>query len=387
MDRKVFISYRRADSKAYAGRIYDRLVEQFGKEGIFKDVDSIPAGHDFRAVLSKAVDECDILLSLIGPTWATAKSADGSLRLMDPDDFVRIEIETALSHNDTLVIPVLLDNTPMPSPDQLPESLAALPFRNAIKVRDDPDFHADMQRVIEQICTHLQLSVPAEHKQKVPETKTYKFPTGITPQSIVNEQDHMLAGFFEYPIDELVLNRQGKLSDRQIELTQPGKMARYTGQLFRLGALGAAAAAFASLAIYSIATDTQHDLTAVIFLVIFVFSTAATVGGAAISFLAFRRYGEKSKNPYVKSVYGKLRREPRGSCFKIGEHSLEVTSHTWKQKAQWEDLEKRYHGNYVVYYSEQKLLTVETVDVQVSLPPESQTDRPANILTRLLGLD
>ena len=35
----IFISYRRQDSDAYAGRLYDRLSTHFGKARIFMDID------------------------------------------------------------------------------------------------------------------------------------------------------------------------------------------------------------------------------------------------------------------------------------------------------------------------------------------------------------
>lgn len=47
MDMKAFISYRREESAATCGRIYDRLAVLLRRDAIFKDVDSIPLGIDF----------------------------------------------------------------------------------------------------------------------------------------------------------------------------------------------------------------------------------------------------------------------------------------------------------------------------------------------------
>src|SRR5262249_51959035 len=88
----IFISYRRQDSGDVTGRIYDRLVQQFGREAIFKDVDSIPLGVDFRGVLDKAVGKCNLLLAVIGRQWIGSQNESGARRLDDPRDFVRIEI-------------------------------------------------------------------------------------------------------------------------------------------------------------------------------------------------------------------------------------------------------------------------------------------------------
>jgi TIR domain len=143
----IFLSYRREDSRHQAGRLHDRLVTHFDQKQIFKDVDSIPIGLDFREVLTEQVAACDVFLAVIGDGWLSVKNESGSRRLDDPGDFVRIEIEAALSRK-ILVIPVLVGNASVPRADDLPESLRQLSFRNGISVRPDPDFHKDMDRLI-----------------------------------------------------------------------------------------------------------------------------------------------------------------------------------------------------------------------------------------------
>ena len=102
----IFISYRREDSCAYAGRLYDHLIEQFGKDRVFMDVDSIEPGVDFVEVLQNTVSSCDVLIAVIGQHWLTAADTEGR-RLDHPEDFVRVEISTALSRN-VRVIPALV---------------------------------------------------------------------------------------------------------------------------------------------------------------------------------------------------------------------------------------------------------------------------------------
>ena len=92
----IFISYRRTDTPDAVGRIYDRLVSEFGKARVFKDVDSIPLGQDFRSHLNDIVGDCAAVLAIIGPKWIDTRNAAGQRRLEDPDDFVRIELEAAL---------------------------------------------------------------------------------------------------------------------------------------------------------------------------------------------------------------------------------------------------------------------------------------------------
>ena len=148
---KVFISYRRDDSADVAGRIYDKLVDRFGAEQIFKDVDSIPIGVDFRKHLQRHVAECDVLLAIIGDRWLGAGGA--TRRLDDEKDFVRIEIEEAL-RRDIPVVPVLVRGANMPAESDLPPTLASLAFRNAIAVRHDPDFRHDIERLMQGIERH-----------------------------------------------------------------------------------------------------------------------------------------------------------------------------------------------------------------------------------------
>jgi formylglycine-generating enzyme required for sulfatase activity len=144
---RIFISYRRIDSAGYAGRIYDRLVANFGEEAIFMDVDTIEGGTDFVKVLEDAVQSCDVLIALIGRQWLSIKDKDGKRRLDSPEDFVRIEIATALKRN-IRVIPVLVDSVDMPQPSELPENLKALARRNALQVNHH-SFNPDVYRLIE----------------------------------------------------------------------------------------------------------------------------------------------------------------------------------------------------------------------------------------------
>src|SRR6185437_15166507 len=121
---RVFISYRREDSGYPAGWLFDQLAASLGADRVFKDVDSIEPGDDFAEVISDAVSSCAVLLAVIGDRWLAAADEDGR-RLDDPEDFVRLEIEAALTRG-VRVIPVLVGGARMPRPGQLPPSLASL---------------------------------------------------------------------------------------------------------------------------------------------------------------------------------------------------------------------------------------------------------------------
>jgi len=143
----IFISYRRSDNPDATGRIYDRLVAEFGKAQVFKDVDSIPLGQDFRGHLNDIVAHCGVMLAIVGPGWMDARNAAGKRRLDEADDFVRIELEAALAR-DIPVVPVLVGHAPIPLASELPESLASMAFRQSINVRPDPDFHNDVTKLV-----------------------------------------------------------------------------------------------------------------------------------------------------------------------------------------------------------------------------------------------
>ena len=93
---KVFISYRRADTAGYAGRLYDILSAQFGRNNTYMDLDTIVGGDDFTAVIEEKISASDALVAVIGDRWLTIAEENGSRRLDNPRDFVRIEVAKAL---------------------------------------------------------------------------------------------------------------------------------------------------------------------------------------------------------------------------------------------------------------------------------------------------
>lgn len=137
---KVFISYRRDDNPHVTARIYERLVGRFGAENVFMDIDSIPYGVDFRAVLQNAIARCDVCLAVIGTQWAGP-------RLNNAGDFVRSEVETALTKG-IPVIPVFVHPAGPDDLQCLPPSLSDLLFRNGLVIHPDPQFHPDVDRLI-----------------------------------------------------------------------------------------------------------------------------------------------------------------------------------------------------------------------------------------------
>jgi hypothetical protein len=153
MAAKVFLCYRRDDSAGYAGRVQDRLAQEFGRDLLFMDVDAIPLGVNFATVLRNEVAKCEVLLAVIGPHWLDARDEAGTRRLDDPQDFVRIEIGAAL-HRNIPVIPILLDGAKVPKANQLPKDLEELSMRNGLDIRH-ASFHNDIDRLVRSLKGQL----------------------------------------------------------------------------------------------------------------------------------------------------------------------------------------------------------------------------------------
>ena len=122
---RIFISYRRSDSQDATGRIHDRLDMYFGPDVTFRDIDRLHPGADFPQELNRALAQCALVVAVIGDRWLDAVLKDGTRRLDDPKDLVRIELATALSRG-IPVIPVLTGNAGMPGAEQLPPDLERL---------------------------------------------------------------------------------------------------------------------------------------------------------------------------------------------------------------------------------------------------------------------
>lgn len=144
---KIFINYRRDDSSGYAGRLYDRLADHFGKDHVFMDIDQIEPGEDFIEVIHEKLKAVQAAVVLIGKHWLDIKDENGQRRLEHPDDWVRLEIASLLERK-IRVIPVLVGDVAMPKSSQLPDALANLARRQAYEISDQR-FHDDVDKLIQ----------------------------------------------------------------------------------------------------------------------------------------------------------------------------------------------------------------------------------------------
>jgi WD40 repeat protein len=175
---KISISYRRADSEAMTGRIFDRLIAHYGKDAIFRDIDDIPLGIDFRQHINETLLKTNILLAIVGPEWLGRRGE--AERMVEEADPVRVEIETALRRR-VPIIPVLIGNTKMPTDEQLPPGMKDFAFRNAVKVDTGLDFDYHMDRLIRAMDVILEKKSPPSAEKKIPSPPGGKSAAPQTP--------------------------------------------------------------------------------------------------------------------------------------------------------------------------------------------------------------
>ena len=156
---KLFVSYRRDDTGGRAGRLVDALVARFGARNVFQDVNAVAPGYDFRAQVEAAIASSDAVLIVIGRGWLGIGDAGGGRRIDDEDDFVRLEVSTALSSG-IPVVPVLVDRAGLPSPDELPEDMSPMLGRQAVTIRD-ASWHQDVDDVVRRLKGEERVTAPA----------------------------------------------------------------------------------------------------------------------------------------------------------------------------------------------------------------------------------
>ena len=150
--QRVFISYRRADTAHFVGRLQEVISERYGRDSVFMDVEDIRPGQDYVVAIDSAVSSSRVLLVVIGNGWVSAER-DGLRRLDNPQDRLRLEVEAGLRHT-THVIPVLVDDAAMPRTRDLPESLVPLSRHHAIRIRHD-SFRGDTTHLFEILDQYL----------------------------------------------------------------------------------------------------------------------------------------------------------------------------------------------------------------------------------------
>ena len=156
---RIFISYRREDTEGHVLSLYERLSHHFGEDRVFKDTDGIAPGQDFAEVIKRELESCSVMLAVIGKEWVVIQDHKTKKRRLDnPNDYLRLEVATALSNEHVLVIPVLVGRGTMPAPEDLPDDLKPLSTRNAVEL-SGTRWKGDVDRLIHAIDRRFSHSV------------------------------------------------------------------------------------------------------------------------------------------------------------------------------------------------------------------------------------
>ena len=145
----IVISYRRQDSNDIARRIYEQLKANYGEKSVYIDIESIQPSADYRVHIRQTLERALVMLAVIGTQWAGVR-ADASVRIFEPDDPVRDEVETMLA-NRRAVMPVLVNGARMPTETEVPDSLRPFRYLHAIAVRSGDEFPYDIDRLFRAI--------------------------------------------------------------------------------------------------------------------------------------------------------------------------------------------------------------------------------------------
>ncbi len=206
MAGKVFISYRRAGNPKDALLVFNHLKEKLGHPHVFMDVRGIRPGDDFVEVLEQQLADCTVLLALIGPDWLQVKDAQGLRRLDDEDDFVRVEIRTALNKAGMRVVPVLLDGAPMPRKADLPEDLQRLTRRQGLPVNaaDPHAFDSATGRLLEVLLETLALQTHTPQTSAKPPVSPPPAPKHALPSWVHRADKDDIGRWFEFKLKDAV---------------------------------------------------------------------------------------------------------------------------------------------------------------------------------------
>lgn len=186
------------------------------------DVAAIEPGRDFRKAIDASVASCSVLLAVIGREWLEAKDEAGDRRLDDPNDFVRVELASAL-RRDIPVVPVLVRGAKMPRVDQLPDDLKELVYRNAVELTY-MRWKVDVQVLVQALRASLDAPcpdpsagdedkpAPAQALPATPAAEPRPDPAPVASALDPKTQDRVTRELAAYigPISELVVKRAAK---------------------------------------------------------------------------------------------------------------------------------------------------------------------------------
>ena len=162
---KIFINYRRDDSRADSGRLYDRLSARYPNR-VFRDVGSLEPGVEWHEAIERVLGSSHACLVVIGKNWLSITGPGGGRRLDDPKDTVRQEVVTGLRLG-MRVFPVLVGGAQMPAEDQLPVELQPLARRNALEITEQ-DWDAGFEKLTDVLDRIIGSPAVAKGRRNLP---------------------------------------------------------------------------------------------------------------------------------------------------------------------------------------------------------------------------
>jgi hypothetical protein len=175
MKLRIFVSYRRSDAAASARQISAALKRRFGDDHVFFDVRDLPLGTAWHADIKQRVCDADVVLVIVGRHWLTAVCERS--RGVVEEDVLRTEIETALQSG-RLVIPVLVDDAPMPRRDALPRPFKALAALESATLR-----HSSWDADVNNLIARLERTVARQPVVTVTQVEELARPPSSQPPS------------------------------------------------------------------------------------------------------------------------------------------------------------------------------------------------------------
>jgi pterin-4a-carbinolamine dehydratase len=188
----AFISYRRDDTGSEAQGLYLQLKGRFGSGQLFMDVNSVPVGSPWPQRVKDKLLKATVVLAMIGPGWLTASDQYGRRRLDFPDDWVHLELATALARG-TSIIPVVVGHKfSLPPPDALPDELQGLFELEGVMLRPEvATWQADMDSVARELIGYgLKDGDPGPDVLPTPSRKKARLP-GLTEDQLNHELEDL----------------------------------------------------------------------------------------------------------------------------------------------------------------------------------------------------
>lgn len=176
----VFFSYRRDDAVWAAERIRDHLALALGAEPVSDDTLAASSGAELRGLAETVLEPCKLVLVVVGERWLSGQGASRERRLHQATDPVRVALVVAMRKG-VQVVPVLIGDTPLPRPDDLPDVLRDLAYLDTFRVRPDPQFRGDIGKLIAKVKGIVGAPPPRSSRPEKPRSSEFALAAGGAP--------------------------------------------------------------------------------------------------------------------------------------------------------------------------------------------------------------